>query len=162
MPSTLHDFTVRANDGSEVALAAYRGRVLLVVNTASRCGFTPQYAALETLHRRYAPRGFAVLGFPCNDFLRQDPGSDAEILAFCSTRYDVSFPLFAKVRVRGTGAEPLYAWLTRESACPGAIGWNFAKFLAGPDGEIAARFEPATDPLDPRVTAAIETLLPAA
>ena len=162
MPSTLHDFTVRANDGSEVALSVYRDRVLLVVNTASRCGFTPQYAALETLHRRYATRGFAVLGFPCNDFMRQDPGTDEEIRTFCSTHYDVTFPLFARIRVRGTDAEPLYAWLTHDSAFPGAIGWNFAKFLAGRDGAIAERFEPATDPLDPRVVAAIEALLPAA
>lgn len=146
--------------GGAGALAAYAGKVLLIVNVASRCGFTPQYAGLEALYRRYADRGFVVLGFPCNQFGEQEPGSDTEIAAFCTTTYDVTFPLFAKVAVNGPGADPLWAWLQAER--PGlagirAIKWNFTKFLVGRDGAIVARYAPMTKPA--AIATAIEALL---
>lgn len=133
----------------EVPLARYAGRVVLVVNTASRCGFTPQYAELEVLHRALSPRGFDVLGFPCNQFRNQEPEAEDEIARFCRTTFDVTFPLFAKVEVNGQGAHPLFRWLTR--AAPGLLGtsaikWNFTKFLIGRDGRPVARFAPFTRP----------------
>ena len=156
----LSDFAARAIDGSEVGLDRYAGQVTLVVNTASRCGFTPHYAGLEALWREFGPRGFVVLGFPCNQFGGQEPGGEAEIASFCSTRYDVSFPLFAKVEVNGAGAHPLFAWL--RGAARGALGtsrikWNFTKFLLDRDGKPVHRFGPATKP--ERLRGRIETLL---
>ena len=158
---TVHDFTMRSNDGHDVALSSFRGRALLVVNTASRCGFTPQYEALEALHEKYRERGFEVLAFPANDFMRQEPGTDAEIAEFCRLKYRTTFPLFAKVSVRGRNRVPLYEWLTKHSDFPGDIEWNFTKFLVGPDGRVVARFSPRTDPLSKDVVGAIEAVLAA-
>ena len=158
---TLYDFSARLIDGPETTLAAYRGKVVLVVNTASHCGFTKQYAALEALQKRYERRGFTVLGFPANDFLWQERGSDAEIQKFCSLKYDVTFPMFSKIHVKGPHIHPLYHWLTRQSEYPGGIPWNFTKFLVGPDGHVLARLSPGTTPDDPRVTDAIDKLLAA-
>jgi glutathione peroxidase len=156
---SIYDFTVKTIDGKEQSLADYRGKALLVVNVASRCGLTPQYEALQALHAEYAPRGFAVLGFPCNQFAGQEPGSDAEVKAFCSTRYRVSFPIFSKIEVNGGGRAPLYAWLTGQPTRPdgpGDIKWNFAKFVVDRTGQVAARFEPGTTPGAPEVKEAVE------
>ena len=159
--SRVHDFDAKGIDGSEQALAQYRGQVLLIVNVASECGFTPQYAGLETLYRKYRGRGFAVLGFPCNQFGAQEPGDEPQIRSFCETRYAVSFPLFAKIEVNGPGAHPLFAYL--KSAEPGILGtegikWNFTKFLIGRDGRPLARYAPATKPeaIEDDVRAALE------
>jgi glutathione peroxidase len=158
---TVYDFTPRAPDGSPRPLSEFRGQALLIVNVASKCGFTPQYEGLEALQRAYAGRGFQVLGFPCNQFGAQEPGEAAEIAGFCSTTYGVSFPMFAKVEVNGPNADPLYVFLKRSR--PGLLGsqaikWNFTKFLVGPDGRPAARFAPAQEPQS--LKARIETLLP--
>lgn len=147
--SAITDLSVRTADGGEQSLADYAGRVLLVVNTASQCGFTPQYAGLEELHRDYAERGLAVLAFPCNQFGAQEPGDAAAIATFCSTHYNVSFPVFAKVEVNGTGADALFERLKR--AAPGLLGsraikWNFTKFLIARDGETVRRYAPTTAP----------------
>lgn len=147
--STIHEIPVTTLDGGEQTLAAYRGQVLLVVNVASQCGFTPQYAGLERLHRDYAARGFAVLGFPCNQFGAQEPGDADEIQRFCSLTYDVSFPLFAKVEVNGAGTHALYRLLKSER--PGLLGteaikWNFTKFLVGRDGRVLKRYAPNDEP----------------
>lgn len=162
---SLHAFTLRDIDGQEVFLARYKGKVLLVVNVASRCGFTKQYADLEALHQRFKDRGFAVLGIPSNDFGSQEPGTDAEIKEFCSTKFAVTFPMFSKVSVKGPDQVPLYAWLTDKALHPGfggPIGWNFTKFLIGADGRIAARFGSRTAPLDAELVQAVETALGAA
>jgi len=157
---SLTDLCVRAADGGEVPLADYAGKVLLIVNTASKCGFTPQYDGLETLHRRYAERGLAVLAFPCNQFGAQEPGDAAEIATFCRTSYDVNFPVFAKVDVNGPAADPLFVAL--KDAAPGLLGskaikWNFTKFLVARDGETVTRHAPTTKPED--LTRLIEKLL---
>ncbi len=149
MTTTIYDFTARRLDGREEPLASYAGQVLLVVNTASRCGFTPQYAGLERLQRDFAGRGFAVLGFPCNQFGRQEPGDAAAIGGFCQANYGVSFPMFAKVAVNGTGAHPLFAFL--KASRPGLLGsgaikWNFTKFLVDRTGAVSARHAPLTKP----------------
>ncbi len=160
--ASFHDFTVKTLDGQDKKLADYRGKVLLVVNVASRCGLTPQYTALESLYREYKDEGFEVLGFPCNDFAGQEPGTEAEIQAFCSTNYDVTFPLFKKVRVLGESREPVYQYLTTERSepdGPGDIAWNFAKFVIGKDGRVVARFSPRTAPDAPELTAAIDKAL---
>ncbi|WP_019939185.1 glutathione peroxidase [Bordetella sp. FB-8] len=146
---TIHDFSVLAIDGKERSLADYAGQVLLVVNVASHCGFTSQYEGLQALQRDYADLGFAVLGFPCNQFGRQEPGDEAEILRFCETRYGVNFPMFAKIEVNGANAHPLYRWL--KSQKPGVLGteaikWNFTKFLVGRDGRLIRRYAPADTP----------------
>ena len=146
---TAFDFDVRRIDGQPVSLADYSGQVLLVVNTASACGFTPQFGGLEQLHQRFGPQGLVVLGFPCNQFGRQDPGSNDEIGAFCQKNYGVSFPMMAKVDVNGGSADPLYQWLTREA--PGLLGtkaikWNFTKFLIGRDGRVLRRYAPQDKP----------------
>lgn len=156
----IYAFTARDIRGRERPLAEWRGQVLLVVNTASACGFTPQYAALEELHRAYAPRGFAVLGFPCNQFGGQEPADEAEIAGFCSTTYGVSFPLFAKVEVNGPNAHPLWRWLTGEAGGilgTRAIKWNFTKFLVGRDGRVRSRHAPRARPetLRPRIEQAL-------
>lgn len=148
MPS-IYDLSVRTATGDEQSLADYRGKVLLIVNTASRCGFTPQYAGLEALYRKYAEQGFLVLGFPCNQFAGQEPGDSEEIRSFCSLTYDVTFPLFAKVAVNGSDAAPLFRYL--KNAAPGLLGsravkWNFTKFLVGRDGAVIARYAPTTTP----------------
>ncbi len=158
--TTFHDFSANTLTGEKAALSTYKGKVALVVNTASRCGLTPQYAGLEALHRKFADKGLAVLGFPCNQFGAQEPGSAEEIAAFCEKNYGVSFPLFEKLEVNGAGAHPLYQWLKKESA--GAAGsedieWNFAKFLVGRDGNLIRRYAPKTRPED--MAADIEALL---
>jgi glutathione peroxidase len=160
--TSAHDFTHKTIDGKDISLADYRGRVLLLVNVASRCGLTPQYTALEELYRGMKDRGFAVLGFPCNQFGGQEPGTEAEIQQFCSTKYDVSFPLFSKLDVNGKTRHPLYAWLTEQPTQPdgpGDVKWNFAKFLVGRDGLLIARFGPTTAPTASSVVDAIETAL---
>lgn len=157
-----HDFTVDTIDGEARPLATYRGEVLLIVNVASRCGLTPQYKGLEALHRRFRDRGFRVLGFPCNQFLGQEPGTHEEIKAFCRSKYDVTFPLFAKVDVNGPSRAPLYAFLTAaptQPEGPGDIKWNFGKFLVGKDGAVLARFSPQVDPLAGELVAAVESAL---
>lgn len=153
------DFTVTTIDGEAKSLADYRGKVLLIVNTASRCGFTPQYKPLEELYLRYRDRGFEVLAFPANNFLRQEPGTNAEIKEFCSLEFRTTFPLFAKISVKGKDIAPLYAYLTRDSGFSGDVSWNFAKFLVAPDGRVVARFDPATDPLDRKITDRIDQFL---
>lgn len=147
--TTIHDFKATALDGTERALADWRGKVLLIVNVASRCGLTPQYTGLEALQRKYAVRGFEVLGFPCNQFAGQEPGSAEEIRSFCSTKYDISFPLFAKVDVNGDGAHPLWKHLKEEK--PGLLGieaikWNFTKFLVDREGRVIQRYAPTDEP----------------
>ena len=159
MPS-VHTLSATAIDGSIMPLDIFRGRVLLIVNTASACGFTPQYEGLQALHARYHDRGFEVLGFPCNQFGAQEPGSENEIAQFCTTRFAVEFPLFAKVEVNGPQAHPLFRLLTE--AKPGlfgskAIKWNFTKFLVDRDGEVVARFAPMTKP--ERIARRIERML---
>jgi glutathione peroxidase len=158
--TTVYDFSAKALSGEDAPLAQFRDKVLLVVNTASQCGFTPQYAGLEALQREFGPRGFCVLGFPCNQFGHQEPGEAAEIRTFCSTNYDVSFPLFAKIEVNGAQAHPLYAFL--KQAKPGVLGseaikWNFTKFLVDRNGMVAERYAPTTKPED--LKANIEALL---
>jgi glutathione peroxidase len=160
--TTLHDYRAASIDGTECPLSDFAGKALLVVNVASKCGLTPHYEGLEALHRRFADRGFAVLAFPCNQFGGQEPGSEAEIASFCRTRFDVSFPLFAKIEVNGEARHPLYAFLTRQATepdGPGDIAWNFAKFVVDRDGRVAARFAPPTDPLSDEIVQAIETVL---
>ena len=147
--ATLYDFTVSDMAGQPVALDRYKGKVLLVVNTASKCGFTPQYKGLEALYRKYQDRGLAVLGFPCNQFGAQEPGNEQEIATFCETNFDVTFPMFAKVDVNGDNAAPLYRYL--KSAKPGLLGteaikWNFTKFLVDRSGNVVARYAPNDTP----------------
>jgi len=144
----LHDFTARLSTGEDQALAAYRGQALLIVNVASQCGFTPQYKGLQALYQQYAPRGFAVLAFPCDQFGHQEPGSDADIAAFCDRSFGVTFPLFAKIEVNGPGAHPLYVWLKQQKGglLGSGIKWNFTKFLVDRMGVVRARFAPTTTP----------------
>lgn len=159
---TIYDFTVLDIEEKPVSLAQYRGQVLLIVNTASRCGFTSQYAGLESLYRRYKARGFTVLAFPANNFLNQEPGTNTEIQEFCSRRFQISFPLFAKISVKGSDIHPLYAFLTSKETNPnhsGSITWNFNKFLIGRRGSVLARFGSRTSPDHPALIQAIETAL---
>ncbi|MCY7317460.1 MAG: glutathione peroxidase [Ramlibacter sp.] len=147
--TTVYDFEARSIGGQPVPLESFRGRVLLVVNTASACGYTPQFAGLEQLHQAYGAKGLAVLGFPCNQFGAQDPGSNDEIAQFCQSNYGVSFPMMAKVDVNGDGADPLYQWLRAEA--PGLLGsksikWNFTKFLVGKNGRVLKRYAPLDKP----------------
>jgi glutathione peroxidase len=144
----IYDFTARLNDGNERCLADFRGKVLLVVNVASRCGFTPQYKGLQELYERFAPRGFEILAFPCDQFGHQEPGPDVEIAAFCDRTYGITFALFAKTEVNGKNAHPLYVWLKqRKTGLLGSrIKWNFTKFLVDGDGKVRARFAPVTAP----------------
>jgi glutathione peroxidase len=147
--STVYDFTASNLNGQEKTLSDFSGEVLLVVNTASKCGFTPQYEGLEALYRKYQPQGFAVLGFPCNQFGGQEPGDAAEIARFCSLTYDVTFPMFRKIDVNGTGTHPLYRFLKGEAKGvlgTEAIKWNFTKFLVDRQGNVAARFAPSVTP----------------
>jgi glutathione peroxidase len=181
----IYDFKAKDISGREVSLSEYRGKVLLIVNTASKCGFTPQYDGLEKLYRKYRDGGFEILGFPCNQFLRQEPGSDEEISSFCRLNYGVTFPMFSKIDVRGENADPIFRYLTEEAPFQGfeldkemgrkiqgvvreyypdnltgnGIKWNFTKFLIGPDGSVAARFEPTVTPeeLEGKIEAALRT-----
>jgi glutathione peroxidase len=146
--SGVHDFTARSLAGEDVSLKQFEGKVLLIVNTASKCGFTPQYRGLEALHRELSPRGFAVLGFPCNQFGGQEPGDAGEIEEFCANKYEVSFPMFAKIDVNGSVAHPLYNYLKGEKSglLGSSIKWNFTKFLVDRSGKVVARFAPTTTP----------------
>ncbi|MDR3207847.1 MAG: glutathione peroxidase [Oscillospiraceae bacterium] len=176
---TVYDFTAKDNRGQEVSLEAYRGQVLLIVNTATKCGLTPQYEALEATYQTYRGRGFAILDFPCNQFMRQAPGTDEDIQTFCTLRYNTTFPRFAKVNVNGKEAHPLFVWLREQAAedegdekaksfekkvklmkplgKAGDIKWNFGKFLIGRDGQVAGRYSPAFTP--DKLAAAIEAAL---
>jgi len=159
---TVHDFVVRDIDGNRVDLADFRGKVLLLVNVASQCGFTSQYEGLQGLYARYADRGFAVLAFPANDFGAQEPGTDEEIKAFASSTYGVTFPMFSKISVKGEDKTPIYGFLTQQETNPGFSGdisWNFNKFLVDPTGKVIARFESADEPESPKVIEAIEKAL---
>ncbi|HUZ26768.1 MAG TPA: glutathione peroxidase, partial [Streptosporangiaceae bacterium] len=156
---SLHDIPLNTLDGQSASLGDLAGKTLLVVNVASKCGLTPQYAGLERLHEQFADRGFAVVGFPCNQFGGQEPGSAQEIAEFCSTTYGVSFPMFEKIDVNGPGRHPVYTELTALADAAGEAGdiqWNFEKFLVSPDGKAVARFRPGTEPDAPEVVAAIE------
>jgi glutathione peroxidase len=160
--ATMHDLAAKTIDGETKNLGDYAGKVLLVVNVASQCGLTPHYTGLEAVYRQYKDRGFAVLGFPCNQFGAQEPGSETEIAAFCSTKFDVTFPLFAKIEVNGPGRHAVYDFLTQQATQPegpGDIQWNFAKFVVGKDGAVAARFSPMVEPTAPELIAAIEANL---
>jgi glutathione peroxidase len=155
---TLHDFREKTIDGAEKSLADYRGKAVLVVNVASQCGLTPQYSKLQALYEQYRERGLEILGFPCNQFMGQEPGTADEIKTFCETSYGVTFPLFSKLDVNGAAADPLYQWLKRETG--GAdISWNFEKFLVGKDGKVVERFSPKTVPDDSKIASAIERAL---
>jgi glutathione peroxidase len=162
MSKTIHDFTANTIGGSPKKLSDYKGNALLIVNVASKCGLTPQYEGLEKLHEKYSGKGLRVLGFPANEFGAQEPGTNDEIAAFCSTNYAVKFDMFAKVKVKGPGIDPLFAFLTSPETNPasaGEIKWNFNKFLIGKDGTILARFEPTVAPTSPEVIEAVEKAL---
>lgn len=161
---TVHDIAVRTLAGEPSSLGAYAGNALLVVNVASKCGLTPQYEALEKLHKDYSGRGFSVVGFPCNQFGGQEPGSADEIATFCSSTYGVTFPMFEKIEVNGENRHPVYAELTRAADAEGEAGdiqWNFEKFVVSPTGAVVGRFRPRTDPHAAEVVATIEAQLPA-
>ena len=160
--STVYDFEARQINGQDIALSEFKGKVMLIVNTASQCGFTPQFGGLEELHKAYAGRGLVVLGFPCNQFGAQDPGNDSEIAEFCQVNYGVSFPMMSRIDVNGPAAHPLYKWLSAEA--PGLLGskaikWNFTKFLVGKDGQVIKRYAPLDKPAD--LTKDIEAALAA-
>jgi len=160
--SSIHEFTLNSIDGQPVPLAQFKGKVVLIANVASRCGFTPQYAGLEALYNKYKDRGFVILGFPANNFLWQEPGTDQEIKTFCSTKYHVTFPMFAKLSVKGGSKAPLYQFLTDKKANPstgGEIRWNFTKFLADKNGKVIARFGSKAAPESPELLSAIEAAL---
>jgi len=159
---SIYDFKLKSIDGDPVSLKSYHGKVVLLVNVASKCGFTPQYAALESLYEKYKDRGLVIVGIPANNFMSQEPGTDAEIKTFCTNKYNVTFPMLSKVSVKGDDETPLYLFLTDKSTNPqfsGDIKWNFTKFLFDRNGKPVARFEPATKPDSPEVTAAIESAL---
>jgi glutathione peroxidase len=154
--SSVHEFTLNSIDGKPAPLSAYQGKVVLIVNVASRCGFTPQYAGLEALYEKYKDRGFVILGFPANNFGGQEPGTNEEIKTFCSSKYNVTFPTYSKISVKGDDKAPLYQFLT---ATGGEIQWNFTKFLVDKNGKVVARFEPKVTPESPDVAGAIEKAL---
>jgi glutathione peroxidase len=159
---SIYDFTMKSIDGQQVSLGSYSGKVVLLVNVASKCGFTPQYAGLEALYTKYKDRGLVIVGIPANNFAQQEPGTDAEIKTFCSNKYNVTFPMMSKVSVLGDDKTPLYVFLTDKSTNPqigGDIKWNFTKFLFDRNGKPVARFEPNVTPDSPQVTSAIEAAL---
>jgi glutathione peroxidase len=158
--ASLYDIPLKNIDGKNTSLGAYKGQVLLVVNVASKCGYTPQYQGLEALYRKYQAKGLKVLGFPCNDFGAQEPGTNEEIKAFCSSKYEVTFPMFDKLHVKGQEQHPLYAALTgKDSRAPGDVKWNFSKFLIGRDGTLIQRFDSKVAPDSPELVEAIEAAL---
>lgn len=162
MEKHMYDFTLRDIDGNDVKLDAYKGKVVMIVNVASRCGLTPQYEGLQALYDRYRESGFVVLGFPANNFLGQEPGTEKEIKEFCTLKYNVAFPMFSKISVRGTDQHPFFTFLTNKQSNPGFDGditWNFEKFLTDRNGKVIARFSPRTAPNDPSVIEAIEAAL---
>jgi glutathione peroxidase len=161
-PKSIYDFTMRSIDGQQVSLKSYHGKVVLLVNVASRCGFTPQYAGLEALYEKYKDRGLLIVGIPANNFAQQEPGTDEEIKKFCSSKYSVTFPMMSKVSVLGDDKAPLYVFLTAKDTDPrfgGDIKWNFTKFLFDRNGNPVARFEPNVTLDSPEVTAAVESAL---
>lgn len=161
-PSSLYDITVRSADGHQVALSAFRGHVLLIVNMASRCGFAKQIAALQSLNEKYSDKGLVILGFPSNDFMNQEPGTNQEILALYQEKYGVTFPIFQKAKVTGSDLDPLFRYLTENKQEPqlsGPIYWNFTKFLIDKNGKVIARFSTLTSPDDPKVITALEKAL---
>jgi glutathione peroxidase len=161
-PKSIYDVPLKDIDGKDTSLKTYAGKVMLIVNVASKCGKTPQYAQLEELNQKFQKDGLAVLGFPCNDFGKQEPGTNAEIKEFCSAKYHVTFPMFDKIVVKGPEKHPLYVLLSGpDSPFPGDVKWNFGKFLVGKDGKILKRFEPGVKPDAPEVVAAIEDALKA-
>jgi glutathione peroxidase len=155
--TNVHEFTLNDIDGKPVSLAEFKGKVVLIVNVASRCGFTPQYAGLEALYEKYKDQGFVIVGVPANNFGAQEPGTNEEIKTFCTRKYNVSFPMLAKVSVKGDDITPLYKYLTETKG--GDVKWNFTKFLIGKDGQVAERFESPVKPDDPALTAAVESAL---
>jgi glutathione peroxidase len=159
--SSIYDFTLPSIDGKPAPLANYKGKVVLLVNVASRCGFTPQYTALESTYEKYKDQGFVILGFPANNFGSQEPGTNAEIKTFCQSKYSVTFPMYGKVSVKGDDQTPLYQYLTKEAnpTVAGDIKWNFTKFLVDRNGKVVARFEPDVTPDSPQITAEIEKLV---
>jgi len=160
--ANIYDFTLPSIDGKPMPLAEFKGKVVLVVNVASRCGYTPQYSGLESLYEKYKNQGFVIVGFPANNFGAQEPGTDAEIKTFCTRKYNVQFPMMSKISVKGSDTDPLYQYLTDSRLHPktgGEIKWNFTKFLVDRKGNIAARFEPDATPDSPQVIAAIEKAL---
>ncbi|MGH1366778.1 MAG: glutathione peroxidase [Calditrichia bacterium] len=162
MQHSIYDFEVNSIDGEPVSLKEYKNKVLLIVNVASKCGFTPQYTGLQNLYETYHDKGLEILGFPANDFLWQEPGSDDQIKEFCSLEYGVSFPMFSKISVKGKSQHPLYSYLTDDSSHPGFGGnvkWNFAKFLVGRDGSVCGRFGSRTEPSSSKLIRAIEAAL---
>ncbi len=159
--SPLYGFTLRTIDGQERSLATYKGKVLLIVNVASECGYTPQYAGLEQVYEKYKNRGFFILGFPSNDFGQQEPGTDAQIKTFCKTKYDVSFDMFSKIDVKGSNQAPLYKYLTTDCETPHEITWNFNKFLVDRSGKVIHYFPSNVTPTDPVLTKQLEELLAA-
>lgn len=161
---SLYDLPIHALDGSETTLAEHKGKALLIVNVASKCGLTPQYTGLERLQEKYGPQGFTVLGFPCNQFLFQEPGNAEQIATFCSANYGVTFPIYEKVAVKGRKQHPIYEELSKaqdDEGSAGKVKWNFEKFLVSPEGKVVRRFRPKTVPEDPKVIEAIEAALPA-
>lgn len=158
----MYEFTMKNIDGQDVKLDTYKGKVTLIVNVASKCGLTPQYEGLQALYNKYKDSGFVVLGFPANNFLGQEPGTEKEIKEFCTLKYNVTFPMFSKISVKGTDQHPFYTFLTNKQSNPGFdgdIGWNFEKFLTDKNGKIIARFSPKTTPDDPKIAETIETEL---
>lgn len=155
----LYSFTMKTIDGKEESLGSYKGKVLMLVNVASRCGYTPQYKDLEAIYRQYKDRGFEILAFPANNFGGQEPGSDEEIVEFCQTKYDVTFPLFSKISVKGDDQHLLYQYITKESSVPGEIKWNFQKYMVDKKGNIVAMFPSRTKPTDKEVVQLLEKLL---
>jgi len=161
-PTSVLDFHVKDIDGKDVDLTRYKGRVLLIVNTASQCGYTPQYKDMEAIYEKYKDKGLEVLAFPANEFGAQEPGTNEQIKEFCATKYKVSFPLFSKIVVKGEGIDPLYEYLTSDKTNPkfsGTIPWNFTKFLVNRKGEVIARFQPKDNPTSGTVTGAIDKAL---
>jgi glutathione peroxidase len=159
---SVYDIPLKDIDGKDTSLKQYKGQVMLIVNVASKCGFTPQYTALEALYKKYSLQGLVVAGFPCNQFHAQEPGTDADIKAFCTSKYDVTFPMFDKLDVNGDNRHPLYVWLAgKDSPFPGDIRWNFTKFIIGRDGKIVARFDSKVKPDSEEVTKAIDAALAA-
>jgi glutathione peroxidase len=152
-------YTLKDIKGNPVELSKYKGKVVMLVNVASKCGLTPQYEQLEALYEKYEKQGFVIVGIPANEFGKQEPGTNEEIEKFCKSKYSVTFPMMAKVVVKGDGIDPLYTYLTKDSKYPGEIAWNFTKFVVGKDGQVVARFEPRTKPDDAKVIEAIEAEL---
>jgi glutathione peroxidase len=159
MAGSAYDFSFKSIDGADLPLASFKDKAVLVVNTASKCGLTPQYEGLEALYSQYRDKGLVVLGVPCNQFMGQEPGSEAEIKSFCETRFSVDFPMTSKVEVKGDGAHPFYKWAEAGLGEPAVPVWNFHKILVGRDGQLVRAFGPRTEPQDPEVTAAIDAAL---